>query len=48
MQVQMSTAPASTVFAGERVFFCSDHCHTRFEESPSRFTDPAAALAQSE
>jgi uncharacterized protein len=48
MQVQTSTAPASTVYAGERVFFCSDQCRTRFEESPSRFGDPVPVLAQPE
>jgi uncharacterized membrane protein YraQ (UPF0718 family)/YHS domain-containing protein len=50
MQVQTSTAPASSIYAGERVFFCSDHCRTRFEESPARFADPVPApvLAQPE
>jgi hypothetical protein len=44
MQVETSTAPASTVYAGERVFFCSDHCRNRFEEAPDLFvaTPPAA------
>jgi uncharacterized membrane protein YraQ (UPF0718 family)/YHS domain-containing protein len=44
MQVETATAPASTTYAGERVFFCSDHCRNRFEESPARFvtTSPPA------
>jgi uncharacterized protein len=33
MQVEVSTAPASLVFAGEHFSFCSDRCRTRFEES---------------
>ena len=37
MRVQSADAPASLVYGGERVFFCSDRCKSRFEESPARF-----------
>jgi hypothetical protein len=43
MQVETSTAPASTVYAGEPVFFCSDNCRIRFEESPTRFVTGRAS-----
>jgi uncharacterized membrane protein YraQ (UPF0718 family)/YHS domain-containing protein len=33
MQVATANAPASTVHAGERMYFCSDRCHDRFEAS---------------
>jgi YHS domain-containing protein len=46
MQVETATAPASTTYAGERVFFCSDHCRNRFEESPARFVTTGPVLAQ--
>ena len=38
MHVETATAPASTVHQGERVYFCSDGCRSRFEGSPARFT----------
>jgi YHS domain-containing protein len=37
MQVEMANAPASTVRAGKRLYFCSDRCRTRFEADPGRF-----------
>ena len=30
MQVDTAHAPASVVYAGERIYFCSDHCAERF------------------
>ncbi|MBV8981596.1 MAG: permease [Acidimicrobiia bacterium] len=33
MQVEKSSAPASTIVDGERVYFCSDHCRERFDSS---------------
>ena len=30
MQVETAHAPASVVHAGERIYFCSDHCAERF------------------
>jgi uncharacterized membrane protein YraQ (UPF0718 family)/YHS domain-containing protein len=36
MQVRIANAPASTVVAGKRVYFCSDHCRERFEREVSR------------
>jgi YHS domain-containing protein len=38
MQVETAGAPASTVHAGRRWYFCSDRCLGRFEESPERWT----------
>jgi uncharacterized membrane protein YraQ (UPF0718 family)/YHS domain-containing protein len=38
MQVEAANAPASTVQAGKRFYFCSDRCRVRFEEDPERFT----------
>src|ERR1019366_3546408 len=32
MQVEVASAPASIVHAGERVYFCSDRCRLRFGE----------------
>jgi uncharacterized protein len=37
MQVETAHAPAKTVWEGETVYFCSDRCRLRFEESPDRF-----------
>ncbi|HUY67642.1 MAG TPA: permease [Acidimicrobiales bacterium] len=36
MQVQTANAPTSLVHDGHVVYFCSDHCRHRFEESPER------------
>jgi hypothetical protein len=38
MQVEVANAPASTVQAGKRSYFCSDRCRVRFEADPERFT----------
>jgi YHS domain-containing protein len=37
MQVEVANAPASTVQAGKRFYFCSDRCRVRFEADPERF-----------
>jgi YHS domain-containing protein len=37
MQVEVANAPASTVQADERLYFCSDRCRGRFEAAPGRF-----------
>lgn len=41
MLVERASAPASTTYEGTRVFFCSDHCRSRFEESPRRAVEVA-------
>ncbi len=41
MQVHTANAPASTLLEGERVHFCSDHCRSRFEANPARFSKAA-------
>jgi uncharacterized protein len=38
MQVERASAPASTLHAGERTYFCSDRCRQRFEELGERRT----------
>jgi uncharacterized protein len=42
MQVETALAPASTIHAGTRYWFCSDRCLARFEADPARFTRPGA------
>ncbi|MGO9964626.1 MAG: permease [Acidimicrobiales bacterium] len=37
MQVEVANAPAFTVQAGKRLYFCSDRCRVRFEADPGRF-----------
>ncbi|WP_375480814.1 permease [uncultured Jatrophihabitans sp.] len=44
MQVEIALAPAHRLQDGRNVWFCSDHCAHRFDESPDRFR---AALAPS-
>ena len=41
MQVQTAHAPASLVHEGHVVYFCSDHCRHRFEDSPERHASSA-------
>jgi len=36
MQVETSAAPATAVHAGQRHYFCSDHCQHRFTTDPDR------------
>ena len=36
MQVDKANAPASVMYEGERVYFCSDGCRTRFEAQSAR------------
>jgi len=36
MQVETSAAPATAVHAGQRHYFCSDHCQHRFTADPGR------------
>ena len=38
MQVETANAPASTMYQGHRIYFCSDHCRFKFESEPTRFT----------
>ena len=52
MQVEVASAPASTVRAGKRLYFCSDRCRGRFETDPGRFVarrakpeDPVAPVS---
>jgi hypothetical protein len=40
MQVEMANAPASTMYEGEPVYFCSDRCRQRFGTGPVRHRDP--------
>jgi hypothetical protein len=35
MRVEKANAPASTVYDGERVYFCSDRCRLRYEDGPA-------------
>lgn len=35
MQVEVANAPASSEHGGHRIYFCSDRCRERFEQSPS-------------
>ncbi|MGH9105150.1 MAG: permease [Acidimicrobiales bacterium] len=37
MQVDLRHAPASAVRAGNRFYFCSEHCRDRFEAGPERY-----------
>ncbi len=39
MQVETAHAPASLVHAGERFYFCSDHCAERFSTEPEAGQD---------
>lgn len=44
MQVEIANAPATTIHAGHRLHFCSDHCREAFEEHPDRHvTAPAGS-----
>jgi len=36
MQVDQTNAPASLAYAGERVYFCSDGCRSKFEANSAR------------
>jgi len=47
MQVQTANAPASVLFEGHPVYFCSDHCRHRFDADPDRFTKALAAAGSS-
>ena len=38
MQVRTANAPATATHAGHRSWFCSDHCRTRFEADPHKYT----------
>lgn len=49
MQVEKEHAPAHAEYAGERYWFCSDHCRARFAENPRRFvsgSDAGSAVDQ--
>ena len=37
MQVRTSSAPASALHDGKRIWFCSDHCAGRFADAPERY-----------
>jgi YHS domain-containing protein/uncharacterized membrane protein YraQ (UPF0718 family) len=37
MQVEEANAPASVLYDGVRVYFCSEHCRDRFSGEPTRF-----------
>jgi len=41
MQVTTADAPASTMYHGTNLYFCSDRCLARFEADPSRFQQVA-------
>jgi uncharacterized protein len=43
MQVQKANAPAHTTHDGQELWFCSDHCHERFEQTPDRFARPVTS-----
>jgi YHS domain-containing protein/uncharacterized membrane protein YraQ (UPF0718 family) len=43
MQVETSRAPASTTYQGSSVYFCSEHCQTRFEKDPDRYASSRTA-----
>ncbi len=38
MQVETSQAPARERVDGTTYYFCSDHCHQRFQSDPARYT----------
>lgn len=38
MQVRTADAPATTTYAGERQYFCSDKCREKFDANPERYT----------
>ncbi len=46
MQVEVANAPACSLQAGKRFYFCSDRCRERFDADPTRFAarraEPAA------
>jgi hypothetical protein len=46
MQVEVANAPASTVQAGKRFYFCSDRCRVRFEADPERFAAKKGKLEE--
>ncbi len=37
MQVETAHAPASTLDRGTRIWFCSDHCRSRYDTDPARY-----------
>jgi uncharacterized membrane protein YraQ (UPF0718 family)/YHS domain-containing protein len=43
MQVEKSSAPASTVHNGQRFWFCSEHCEGRFAANPSHYDQAPSA-----
>jgi uncharacterized membrane protein YraQ (UPF0718 family)/YHS domain-containing protein len=45
MQVETAHAPASLVHAGERFYFCSDHCAERFSTEPEAGQDQSIDAA---
>jgi len=42
MQVRTVDAPARSSFAGQTVWFCSDHCRERFDAEPPRYASQPA------
>ncbi len=42
MQVERAHAPATVVHAGQRTYFCSEHCQARFAANPDTHTTEAA------
>ncbi|MGH3492320.1 MAG: permease [Sciscionella sp.] len=43
MQVQISQAPATARHAGQRYWFCSDHCKERFVSDPERYAEASSS-----
>jgi hypothetical protein len=43
MQVERANAPATDSYEGQRFFFCSDRCASRFGTDPARFATSAEA-----
>jgi uncharacterized protein len=43
MQVEVSLAPATTTHRGHQYHFCSDHCGSKFDSDPDRFTAKSAS-----
>jgi uncharacterized protein len=42
MLVEPATAPASAVHNGQKVYFCSEHCHEQFAKDPDRYMKKGA------
>jgi Cu+-exporting ATPase len=39
MMIDTESAPASTTFEGQQLYFCSDQCRREFEADPAHYYD---------